>query len=140
MLGAALAAVALAAGVSAFYRVWYVVGASEAAIYRGKMLVTWGHTNPGVQIGGPGLHWRAVSDPGVVWWIGPTPDAFSAIEAPLWIPAAVLVGLGTWAIFGWRWPQGVCRKCGYDVASLPPDAVCPECGTAIRPGPSSRTL
>ena len=140
MVGAALAAVVFAGSVSAFYRVWYVMGASEVAIFRGKLLVTWGHTNPGVQIGGPGLHWRPVSDPGVVWWVGPTPDVFSKWEMPLWIPAIALIGVGAWAIFGWCWPRGVCRKCGYDVASLPPGAVCPECGAAIRRGPSSRTL
>lgn len=134
-----LAAVLAAGVLSAWYRVWYVTGTSELAIYRGKVLVSWGHSNTAVQLGGPGLHARSVGSPGVAWWFGDAPIGYSKIDLPLWLPAAALGATCLWMRLVRQPPEGVCPVCGYALEGLIAGANCPECGGPLRRGPSSQT-
>jgi len=49
-------------------------------------------------------------------------------NVPIWALALPVVGLAVWL---WRIDRriaGACQSCGYDLAGLAPNAVCPECG------------
>jgi hypothetical protein len=72
----------------------------------------------------------------------------------LWDPSAVLRGyylasfvgfvakilIGVYLFFGGRWivdlaipsNRPYCHECAYELTGLPPEGVCPECGTAYR--------
>ncbi len=73
------------------------------------------------------------------WWIdvdqlplrGPAVARY--VGVPLWMLTALVIGVhGGAALFRQsRKPRrGLCTHCGYDLAGLPPEAVCPECGRA----------
>lgn len=57
------------------------------------------------------------------------------VSVPLWAPFLIAVGTAVAAAhFGKRARHsGLCRRCGYALAGLPPQALCPECGSAIPP-------
>lgn len=52
-----------------------------------------------------------------------------------WLTAAAVLGVALQGP-GRGPPEGRCRGCGYDLAGLPPQSRCPECGA----GPSSRSV
>jgi hypothetical protein len=63
------------------------------------------------------------------WWL---------IASGLGFAAKVAVGL--YLLFGGRWlvdrlipsNRPYCHECAYELTGLPPEGVCPECGTAYR--------
>jgi hypothetical protein len=54
----------------------------------------------------------------------------SLVKTPLWMPPLVFACPSAimWERRLRRKRQGACVNCGYDLAGLPPSAVCPECG------------
>jgi hypothetical protein len=67
------------------------------------------------------------------WWIrwAQTPRVLKVI-VPVWIPAAMSLGV---AVVAWRLKEmarGKCPSCDYDRTGLGPGAMCPECGAAAQ--------
>jgi len=52
------------------------------------------------------------------------------VQVPLWMPLLVFAipSAIAWERFARRRRRGTCAVCGYDLAGLPKDAPCPECG------------
>ena len=82
------------------------------------------------------LHWWFPKGPG---WMAKIPLGESTwylgINLPLWMPAALGIGLATWGglpsnRIRRRRTRGLCVKCAYDRRGLAAEAPCPECGVA----------
>jgi hypothetical protein len=77
--------------------------------------------------------WRASRHTVSIRWLprgvhSPLPGATS-VTVPGWIPFLLLAIPTAWLFWIERRARpGHCR-CGYDLAGLPPDAACPECGS-----------
>jgi hypothetical protein len=56
--------------------------------------------------------------------------ASHTVNMPLWPPGITAAALAAWCARGVRWRcRGVvCSRCGYDLAGLPAETLCPECG------------
>ncbi len=78
----------------------------------------------------PGEHRDAlcVLPTSVEWW--PLLASIAVLGAPLGGGLLTLTALRAWQ----RARRGRCPRCGYDLAGLPCDAPCPECGKGEAPG------
>ena len=74
-----------------------------------------------------------------VWWFNaalraPTPSRWPGwtmekrIEMPIWLPIAICAATGVWLCRRALPRSGHCPRCRYNLAGLPPDSPCPECG------------
>jgi hypothetical protein len=67
------------------------------------------------------------------------------LEAPIWalVVPPLLISATAWrldTLARRRARVGLCPKCGYSLAGLPPTSLCPECGNVVAPsraGPAS---
>lgn len=68
-------------------------------------------------------------------WPMYTSGPVTVLSLPLWIPLALVVTPTVLALRrGSCRGRGACVVCGYDLAGLPPDAACAECGgKGLRP-------
>jgi hypothetical protein len=124
---------------------WYWV----TYVGRGGWYVGGGGANPGtvgILIGDDPktfrLGWYGGGDvqvDGWDWWFtcGTDSRGFN-FDAPLWLPVVLVLAP---TLLAWRLDAkarrvaraGLCRKCGYDVTTLPPALPCPECGYVSGP-------
>lgn len=117
----------LAAGF--LHMAYHPTSTSAVTLVRGRLELEWAPNPQTVSR----LHLRTWEDHG---WQRPyfrfdggfTPGGqFSHLDIPLWLPAAILVGLGSFLLHRTRL-HGHCPACEYDLRGLPAGSPCPECG------------